>query len=632
LEKTDFLTYNHQEMKLNIHVLLGLLLLGHLWSVNLTKLELNQLLEPLTDDKKLEVLQTLHLWKEKLTITEYRDFAFMELELARKLADEVKIAQALYNLAHWQYECRLYDEALELNFQARELFLKAGRIRDVACVNQEIGHMFFYAYSDFKRALPYYEISATGFLQAGDQVEYYRTLNNMAEVYYQTGDLEKAVSLYIKALDICERFPHQFEAAGRAASIRGNLAEVYFVLGDEDKAYALLKTSLEGNRNQNRQAHVAEALSRFGDFARKKEEYKKALDFYHQALEKREYSGFQDKIARELYKIGDTLSRFGQYNDALQYLERSFLKYKGLKDSIWQARTLFVMGQNYQRMSQFDEARKAYDKSIAISVELGFKRDLLTFYPQLAEFYLTLGNTQEELRYRRLYSELQDELLAPAISARMASLLARYEQNREMKTIHRSYRKIVLMMLLILLLGLLLLLRMRLKQRMFLKKNQRLLQMKDELLSARKKQLSALQSELKSLQEPSEKGYYKSPPPREEKSSELMLAIIKLMEEERVYSENTVTLSSLSERLKTNTTTLSRVLNENVGMKFTDLLNHYRVEEAKRILRSDDAGKWDIVDICFEVGFNSLASFYRVFKKHTGFSPTQFQQGKIFKD
>ncbi|MCC7167429.1 MAG: helix-turn-helix transcriptional regulator [Rhodospirillales bacterium] len=70
---------------------------------------------------------------------------------------------------------------------------------------------------------------------------------------------------------------------------------------------------------------------------------------------------------------------------------------------------------------------------------------------------------------------------------------------------------------------------------------------------------------------------------------------------------------------------LSRVVNAGFGKSLTDLLNEYRVDEAKRLLATTDL---QITQIAFASGFNALASFNRVFRRHVGAAPTQFRQSQ----
>ncbi len=52
-------------------------------------------------------------------------------------------------------------------------------------------------------------------------------------------------------------------------------------------------------------------------------------------------------------------------------------------------------------------------------------------------------------------------------------------------------------------------------------------------------------------------------------------------------------------------------------------LTHIRIEHAKRLLLDSDK---EIVTICFEVGYETLSTFYRSFKKEVEMTPNQYRQ------
>ena len=58
---------------------------------------------------------------------------------------------------------------------------------------------------------------------------------------------------------------------------------------------------------------------------------------------------------------------------------------------------------------------------------------------------------------------------------------------------------------------------------------------------------------------------------------------------------------------------------------FYDLINTHRVEEAKKRLIDSNNTK-TILEILYEVGFNSKSVFNSAFKKNTGFTPTEFRK------
>ena len=88
-----------------------------------------------------------------------------------------------------------------------------------------------------------------------------------------------------------------------------------------------------------------------------------------------------------------------------------------------------------------------------------------------------------------------------------------------------------------------------------------------------------------------------------------------------------ITLKKLSEQVDIPFRYLSQIINENLHKNFYDFINNYRIEEAKKLL-SDPGCKKTILEILYQIGFNSKSSFNTSFKKNTGLTPTQFRESK----
>ena len=100
--------------------------------------------------------------------------------------------------------------------------------------------------------------------------------------------------------------------------------------------------------------------------------------------------------------------------------------------------------------------------------------------------------------------------------------------------------------------------------------------------------------------------------------------LMELMESEKVYRNNELTLQSLSALLLITPHQLSQLLNSQRGMNFRSFVNYYRIEEAKRLLIEEpDSG---ILEIAFSVGFNSKSVFNSAFLKSEGSSPRDYRK------
>lgn len=96
-----------------------------------------------------------------------------------------------------------------------------------------------------------------------------------------------------------------------------------------------------------------------------------------------------------------------------------------------------------------------------------------------------------------------------------------------------------------------------------------------------------------------------------------------LMVNDKLYTDLNFSRSKFATLLNIKDHQLSTIINLAFNKSFSEFINHYRIEEAKRLLKES---KQPITVISFDTGFNSLTSFNRVFKESTQLSPTEFRQ------
>ncbi|MGV4413612.1 helix-turn-helix domain-containing protein [Chryseobacterium sp. T1] len=94
------------------------------------------------------------------------------------------------------------------------------------------------------------------------------------------------------------------------------------------------------------------------------------------------------------------------------------------------------------------------------------------------------------------------------------------------------------------------------------------------------------------------------------------------------YLDSSLTIQDLAEQFKMPAKDLSALINLYMNKHFFDFVNEYRIEKAKQILKDQSKKDLTILEILYEVGFNSKSSFSTSFKKYTGATPTEFRKNQ----
>lgn len=101
--------------------------------------------------------------------------------------------------------------------------------------------------------------------------------------------------------------------------------------------------------------------------------------------------------------------------------------------------------------------------------------------------------------------------------------------------------------------------------------------------------------------------------------------LIKLMEEDKFFLNSNISLADVAQKLKIPQRNLSELIRKESQSNFSQFVNYYRVEEAKKLLVDTKNNNLNMLGIAYDSGFNSKASFYSVFKKFTSQTPNNFK-------
>jgi AraC-like DNA-binding protein len=112
----------------------------------------------------------------------------------------------------------------------------------------------------------------------------------------------------------------------------------------------------------------------------------------------------------------------------------------------------------------------------------------------------------------------------------------------------------------------------------------------------------------------------------QEKHDFLYINLQSWLETNKQFARKDLSLELVAKELNTNREYLSRAISEQ-NIRFNDLINKYRVQEAIQILsdKNNRSSRYSLSAIASEVGFNSNSVFIDAFRKQTGMNPAQFR-------
>ncbi|PCK06903.1 MAG: hypothetical protein COA42_17060 [Alteromonadaceae bacterium] len=95
------------------------------------------------------------------------------------------------------------------------------------------------------------------------------------------------------------------------------------------------------------------------------------------------------------------------------------------------------------------------------------------------------------------------------------------------------------------------------------------------------------------------------------------------MENKKLFLNHELTVRVFSEAIGLSVKDVSATINQQLQCGFLELINRYRIQEAKRLLI--EYRDKSVSDVMLESGFNSRSAFYKLFKGSAGLTPSQFR-------
>jgi len=280
----------------------------------------------------------------------------------------------------------------------------------------------------------------------------------------------------------------------------------------------------------------------------------------------------------------------------------------------------------FRYLKEYDKALDCFKNSLESAGKLGFQSLANECLLAISETYQEKGNAKEALKYYKLYTSAKDSVENASDKVSIAELQLKYETEKkdyELKSaVHDSLKSkhryiyiaggIVAVVLILFVVF-----------KFFFRRDGNYTERIVALLTLRGKGISnGVKGGVSFLRIEPVKSFKQAIP--EEIQTDLWHRLHELMENEKLFLQNDLKLSELARKLNTNTTYLSKVINDISCQNFCNYLNHYRIEEACRLLSEPKNRNLTIEGIAQTVGFRSKSAFNAAFRKIKSVTPSEY--------
>ncbi|MCK5309244.1 MAG: tetratricopeptide repeat protein [Thermoplasmata archaeon] len=222
-----------------------------------------------------------------------------------------------------------------------------------------------------------------------NQIQYGYVLAGKANIYWRSGENEKALELAKRVLEIGLENDEFILTAGGA----NVMSSVCFEMGDYEEALKVAMLSVETYRNSGNKSELARALNNQGEIYKRMQEYDKAIESYQEGL-----SVFDDGTAKRLgylyTNMAECQARKGVMKDAKISLDKAIKFLEGSEDKYAVGCMWYVRGLLEDANDNTKKGEEWLLKAEGRMVELEVTYDLGIIRKELASLYTKSGQDE----------------------------------------------------------------------------------------------------------------------------------------------------------------------------------------------------------------------------------------------
>jgi tetratricopeptide (TPR) repeat protein len=262
---------------------------------------------------------------------------------------------------------------------------------------------------------------------------------NIGTVYYYSGDYNKTLEYWTKALDIDEGLKNNKGIAKRLGSI-GN---VYVNQGEYTQALNYYIKALNISNELKDKEGISVYLANIGVIYLRQGNYSLSIENYFKALKISEELGNNSLSTSLLSNIGIVYNNQKDYYKALEYYFKALKIAQGLQSRDKMA-PFENIGDVYWNLHNYDEALNYYFKALGIAEELGNQSQISKYLGNIGSAYKELGKLDKALDYDlkslKIAEKLEDKM---GISSTLGYIGMLYIEQKKYKDAYRCFYRII---------------------------------------------------------------------------------------------------------------------------------------------------------------------------------------------
>ena len=328
----------------------------------------------------------------------------LTVQLAYQNQDSTKVDMSLM-LINKLYAIEDYSKALLYVNQTSKLSEHLNYTKGLA-ESSYYRALIYTERNDYFNAIDNYNRSRKNYLQIKDTLGVAKVSNSIGLIEIKRGNYAVGLKNSLSAIEIFEKQ----DLKGELSSAYNNLAEAYFKTNQIDKALDFNFKALEVRVSINDTKGIKASTKNIADLYSTRKEHRKAIEYYEKVLEILNPKTDQDLRGEILPKLGSEYLRFNEYDIASAYLTEGLKYNRKQRNDEGILRTLNAIGNLNLQKRKVKLAELQLDEALAIAEKIDNKAELLENYRLHIALDSTRGYFQNAFFWQNKYHDLKQTL------------------------------------------------------------------------------------------------------------------------------------------------------------------------------------------------------------------------------